>query len=133
MTPLERLSAVRSEVKQRDKLLLSLLDLEPSTSSVPPTTAKDKPADTDTRGLSVCVSLVTNSASSCSRVIVFVLTCSCSTDELCVLAAPVAQCLCSVRQRRSLWSAWLIGGGVLTPESMLPPLAKANVGRTPGQ
>lgn len=44
MTPFERLSAVRSEVTHTDMVLLSLLVLE-SISSVPPTTAKDRPTD----------------------------------------------------------------------------------------
>ncbi len=57
MTPLERLSAVRSEVPQTDMLLLSLLDLTESTSSAAPTTAKDRPTD---RNNGVCVSLITS-------------------------------------------------------------------------
>lgn len=44
MTPFDLLSAVLSEVPLTDMLLLSLLDLEDSTSSAPPTTARDKPA-----------------------------------------------------------------------------------------
>lgn len=55
MTPFERLSAVRSEVPQTDMLLLSLLALVESTSSVPPTTVKDRPVDRNYFG--VCVSL----------------------------------------------------------------------------
>ena len=47
MTPFERLSAVLSEVKHTDKLLLSLLALMDSTSSAPPTTAKDRPKQTE--------------------------------------------------------------------------------------
>lgn len=62
MTPFERLSAVRSAVPHTDMLLLSLLDLVISTSSVPPTTAKDSPADRDILVLleGVFASVVTN-------------------------------------------------------------------------
>lgn len=62
MTPFERLSAVRSAVPHTDMLLLSLLDLVISTSSVPPTTAKDRPADGDSLVLpeGVFASVVTN-------------------------------------------------------------------------
>lgn len=61
MTPFERLSAVRSEVTQTDMLLLSLLALVQSTSSAPPTTAKDKPTDRkrNSCGFTACVSLIT--------------------------------------------------------------------------
>lgn len=58
MTPLERLSAVRSVVPQTDMVLLFLLDLVISTSSVPPTTAKDRPTDGDSfsvTGGSLCL------------------------------------------------------------------------------
>lgn len=44
MTPFDLLSAVLSEVPLTDMLLLSLLDLEDSTSSAPPATTRDKPA-----------------------------------------------------------------------------------------
>lgn len=62
MTPFERLSAVRSAAPHTDMLLLSLLDLEISTSSVPPTTAKDRPVDGDGLVLpeGVFASVVTN-------------------------------------------------------------------------
>lgn len=49
MTPFERLSAVRSEVTQTDMLLLSLLARTESTSSAPPSTAKDRPPDGEKR------------------------------------------------------------------------------------
>lgn len=58
MTPFERLSAVRSEVPQTDMLLLSLLALAESTSSVHPTTTKDRP--TDRINLDVVFSVVTS-------------------------------------------------------------------------
>lgn len=48
MTPFERLSAVRSELTQTDMLLLSLLALVVSTSSAPPTTAKERPTPRET-------------------------------------------------------------------------------------
>lgn len=44
MTPFDLLSAVLSEVPLADMFLLSLLDLEGSTSSVHPATTRDKPA-----------------------------------------------------------------------------------------
>ena len=59
MTPFDRLSAVRSQVPWTDMLLLSLLALGESTSSVPPTTAKDRPADRN--NFSACASLITSS------------------------------------------------------------------------
>lgn len=47
MTPFDLLSAVLSEVPLTDMFLLSLLDLEDSTSSAHPATTRDKPASSN--------------------------------------------------------------------------------------
>lgn len=106
MTPFERLSAVRSAVPHTDMLLLSLLDRESSTSSVPPTTAKDRPADG--RGLfsvtggSLCFSGDKQRSGSCSA------------HEKWALATPATLAaleLCSARPN-SLETVMLIRGCV---------------------
>lgn len=90
MTPLERLSAVRSEVKQADTLLLSLLALLLFVSSETPTMARDKPTTRSKADrFSFCASGYDITAASLSSQIVVLF----FTDELWVLATSLALCV----------------------------------------